>query len=93
MAQIKWLASAVKDIDCVYEFISQDRPLSAKKVVQVILDYVEKLSQYPESGKTGRVVGTREIVIHPYPFVVIYRIKKNDVQILSVLHTSRKWPR
>ena len=45
-----------------------------------------------KTGRTGRVRGTYELVIHDLPFIVAYRIKKEEVQILSVYHTSRKWP-
>ncbi|MFQ5427691.1 MAG: hypothetical protein ACE5EZ_01790 [Thermodesulfobacteriota bacterium] len=33
-----------------------------------------------------------ELVIAELPFIVPYRVKGKEVQILSVYHTSRKWP-
>jgi toxin ParE1/3/4 len=43
-------------------------------------------------GRTERVRGTLELVIQGLPYIVPYRIKGNDVQILSVFHSARKWP-
>ena len=43
-------------------------------------------------GRKGRVRGTHELVIHGKRYVVPYRIKKSEIQVLSVYHTSRKWP-
>jgi toxin ParE1/3/4 len=43
-------------------------------------------------GRPGRIEGTRELVITGTPFIVTYRIRRNDLQILAVMHTSRKWP-
>jgi len=43
-------------------------------------------------GRKGRVRGTHELVIHGKPYIVPYRIKKSEIQVLSVYHTSRKWP-
>jgi plasmid stabilization system protein ParE len=40
----------------------------------------------------GRVRGTRELVIHGVPQIVLYCIKRKEIQILSVYHTSRIWP-
>ncbi|MBF0137289.1 MAG: type II toxin-antitoxin system RelE/ParE family toxin [Magnetococcales bacterium] len=43
-------------------------------------------------GVPGRVHGTREIFSGKYKYVVIYRIKSDEIQILRILHTSRKYP-
>ena len=44
------------------------------------------------AGRERRVVGTRELVIAGTPFLVAYRIEKNEVHILAVLHAAREWP-
>jgi hypothetical protein len=36
------------------------------------------------------VAGTRELVISGTPFIVAYRIEKNEVRILAVLHAARE---
>jgi len=46
----------------------------------------------PASGRPGRVIGTRELVIGGLPYVVPYRVRDNDIEILRVLHTSRRFP-
>ena len=48
--------------------------------------------QHPYLGRDGRVPGTREHVIAGTPFVVAYRVHKDQIQILAVLHASRRWP-
>jgi plasmid stabilization system protein ParE len=50
------------------------------------------LCEYPSMGKSGRIDGTREFVVLNTPFIVAYRIAKRILQILSVLHTSKKYP-
>ena len=40
----------------------------------------------------GRVRGNLELVIPGLPYILPYRIKGKEVQILSVFHTARKWP-
>ena len=52
----------------------------------------EKLDQYPELGRKGRIPATRELVITDTPFLVAYRIHKREVQLLAVLHGARRWP-
>ncbi|PIW88418.1 MAG: type II toxin-antitoxin system mRNA interferase toxin, RelE/StbE family, partial [Nitrospirae bacterium CG_4_8_14_3_um_filter_44_28] len=41
---------------------------------------------------TGRVEGTRELVISGLPYIIPYRVKNNTIEILRVLHAARKWP-
>jgi toxin ParE1/3/4 len=44
------------------------------------------------AGREGRVAGTRELVIRGTPFIVAYRLERNEVQILAVMHAAIKWP-
>lgn len=57
-----------------------------------IWEAVEMLGKHPGAGRKGRLSGTRELIIAGTPFVVGYRIEKGEVQVLAVLHASRKWP-
>jgi toxin ParE1/3/4 len=53
---------------------------------------VEGLVQFPESGRPGRIEGTRELVIQRTPYIAAYRITGNTVRILRVLHGAQQWP-
>jgi toxin ParE1/3/4 len=64
----------------------------AKKIYAHIRSKIEKLSAFPESGRPGRVFGTRELIIDHYPYIVPYRVKEDAVEILRIFHTSRKPP-
>lgn len=90
--QIKWVRLALTDLDEAAAFISQDNPQAAKRIVKRIRDAARLLSDQPNAGRPGRVQGTRELVIAETPFILPYRVVKNTVQILRVLHGARKWP-
>ena len=47
---------------------------------------------HPKAGEAGRVAGTREAVIRGTPLIVAYRVQKNEMWILAVIHAARKWP-
>lgn len=76
----------------IQEYIAKNNQKAAFEVAQRIRIAVNQLEEHPKSGRTGRVRGTYELVIHGLPYVVPYRVKKEEVQILSVYHTSQKWP-
>ena len=44
------------------------------------------------AGRAGRLLGTRELVIASLPYVIAYRVSERQIEILRVLHTSRRWP-
>jgi len=41
----------------------------------------------------SRVAGTRELVITTTRYIVAYRIQKETVQVLAVMHGAQRWPR
>ena len=91
--KLVWQHYAIEDLRSVQNHIALDNPDAAVAVVQTIYSYTEStLTQFPEAGRTGRVEGTRELVIPRLPFIVPYRINKDQIQILAVHHTSRRWP-
>jgi toxin ParE1/3/4 len=91
--KIKWVRLALDDLDAVGDFIAQDNPEAASRVLRRIWDAVQMLAEHPHAGRAGRVPGTRELVITDTPFIIPYRVAENTVQILRILHAKRKWPR
>jgi len=88
--KIKWLKTALKNLDQEAEFIAEDNPVAAAKVIETIIHTVELLSSNPSIGRTGRIHGTRELIIDQVSYIIPYRIRANSVEILRVFHTSRR---
>lgn len=90
--KIRWTAVAADDLKSVHEYLSERAPAHEDAVVDRILYGIEVLERYPHLGRQGRLEGTRELVITGSPFIVFYRLRKNQVEVLGVLHAARKWP-
>ena len=91
--KIRWLRKALLNLQEEAEYIALDSPESARRVVGRILEQIDQLTDYPESGRAGRIAGTRELVVTGTPYIVPYRIRDNFIEILRVFHSSRKWPK
>ena len=93
--QIKWLKTALKNLDDEAEYIAKDEPVTAKLVVERIVNTVNLLSENPAMGHSGRVHGTRELVIPNTRYIVPYRVKPRleHIEILRIFHASRKPPK
>lgn len=90
--KIYWLEKAAIDIEEAYEFILLDNPQAAGNEVNKVLAAIELLSENPGMGKAGRVAKTRELVVAGTPYIVIYRVKGNRLEILRIFHGARQWP-
>ncbi len=90
--RVRWTEPAAVALGKIQDYVASENPRAAFELVLRIRIAVSQLEEHPRSGRTGRVRGTYELLIHDLRYIVPYRIKKNEVQILSVYHTSRKWP-
>jgi addiction module RelE/StbE family toxin len=91
--EIIWRRTALNDLEAIREFIAQDNPGAAARIYAAVRAAVDPLANYPNLGRAGRVEGTRELIIAGLPYIVAYRVVENQIRILSVIHTSRQWPR
>lgn len=87
---IVWSKLAHKDIDQIHEYISKDSHFYARKTIEQIIDRVESLEEFPESGRVvpefdNKVI--RELIDHNYR--IVYRYLHTQVTILRIHHGAR----
>ncbi len=91
--RLRWTKLASQDLDDIAEYIGQDSPASACRVVLELMERAESmLVAHPAAGRAGRVLGTRELVIASLPYLIAYRVSESQIEILRVMHASRRWP-
>ena len=89
--EIIFAIPAQEDLRTIKQYICSDNFEAAQQVVKHIVDSIESLKDNPSIGRAGRVLRTRELIISKYPYIVPYQVRENNIYILRVLHTSRKW--
>jgi toxin ParE1/3/4 len=90
--RVRWTTPAREQFVSAYEYIAEENSGAAARIADQIWESTQLLARHPMAGREGRVGGTRELIISGTPFVVAYRIEKDEVRILAVLHASREWP-
>ena len=90
--RIEWSVHARIDRDEIFDYIEADSPKAAIGVDDAIRHHVFQLIDHPLSGRPGRAPDTRELVVTGLPYIVTYRVFKESVLILRVLHAARQWP-
>ncbi len=91
--KIRWSPTAVSDLEQIREYIAEDSPSAAGKVANRIKESVNRLIDFPLSGRAGRVPGTRELVIPGTSFIAAYTIQGDEIWIAAVLHGRQRWPK
>jgi toxin ParE1/3/4 len=89
---IVWLPIAVQDIIHIRTYIAGEDPKSAQSIALRIDKAVNRLSAMPNLGRPGRISGTRELVVSTTPYLAVYRVQNNRVEILRVLHGRQSFP-
>lgn len=90
--KLRYTPRARADLAEIHDYIAQENPGAARRIVMLIRKASESLLENPQIGRPGRVDGTRELTIARFPFMVAYCVAQTEVQILAVIHTARLWP-
>jgi toxin ParE1/3/4 len=90
--QVRWSPAAADDLFRITEFIRQENPSVAQRVAKTIYESAGTLNTFPNRGRTGRIEGTRELPLPSLPFIVVYRVQEEAVEIASVIHGAQRWP-
>lgn len=91
--KIVWTRRANRHLRSAYEYWAHEQSVdAAEKMLDRIFAAVELLANHTEIGREGRAPGTRELVLRPTPFLVAYRVHRQGIEIVALLHGARKWP-
>jgi toxin ParE1/3/4 len=90
--KVVWSRRALRHLVHLRQHIQKDSEQNAALVASPILKAVELLQSHPEIGRTGRVVGTRELVVPETPYVIPYRVRGQRLELIAVFHGRQKWP-
>ena len=91
--RIRWTLEALKDLDEAVGYIAAEDGNTAKEVAVAIKVAAKSLARLPNRGRLGFVEGTRELLVPNLPYFFVFSIQNEQVEILRLIHFSRKWPR
>ena len=90
---VVWSRRAIRHLFSLREYIAKDSEQNAALVATRILGAVELLQTQPGIGRPGRIPGTRELVVADTPYIIPYRVRRERLELIAVLHGRQKWPR
>jgi toxin ParE1/3/4 len=91
--KIFWSPLAVDRLEDIFEYISKDNEVAAKKMIAKIFIRVETISQNPERGRKVPEANREEIrEIFEGEYRIIYRVEAKKVSILSIRNFKQLLP-
>ncbi len=90
MIKIVWSGPAVKDLDKIHQYVSEDSVVYADALIGEMIEAVDQLVVFPRSGRVVpefKQENTRELIVGSYR--IIYDAFVSKAVILTVIHGSR----
>ena len=89
--RLRWTPTAANDLEHISDYLLQHHPSFAQPTVRHIYDQILTLRQSPRRGRIGREPGTRELVLTDLPYIVVFRVSDQAVEILHIFHGAQDW--
>lgn len=93
LTRIVWSATALRDLEEIHGFIAQSSPRYAAVVAGRLVAAVDRLREFPESGRIVPEVSdtsVREIIHGAYR--IVYELRAGMAEVLTVFRASRQFP-
>ena len=87
--RLRWTPAAADDLEAIADYLGAHFPSFSQPTVSKIYSSIKTLRAMPHLGRIGREEGTRELVISGLPYIAVYRIKGDVVEILHIYHGAQ----
>ena len=87
-----WKEDAKESLQRNIEYYAAEDPQTAYRVMDEVIARSLTLLDHQKLGRPGRIKNTRELVINNTPFIFVYALKGQDIEIINVLHGAQQWP-
>lgn len=88
--RLRWTQLALGDFENAHDYIAQDNPKAAREIAERVLEATRRLLDYPHIGRIGEDEDTREWRVQRTPYLLVYRINGEFIEILRVWHMKRE---
>lgn len=87
--RLRWTPAAADDLEAIADYLRRNFPSFLQPTIQTIYRAIVSLKTMPYRGRIGREGDTREFVIPDLPYIAVYRIKSDAIEILHIYHGAQ----
>ena len=88
--RIRWTPAAAADLKSISNYLSDNHPHYREATVRKLYETIRELKQWPRRGRPGREEGTREILFPPTPYVAVYRVRDQYIEVMRIFHGAQE---
>ena len=90
--RIRWTPAAAADLQGISDYLKEHHPRYRDPTMRKLYGIIRELKQWPARGRPGREDGTREILFPPTPYVAVYRMKEQTIEVIRIYHAAQSRP-
>jgi toxin ParE1/3/4 len=90
--RIRWTPAAVADLQHISDYLKDHHPPYRQPTMRKLYEAIRSLKTLPHRGQPGREEGTREILFPPLPYVAVYRVKEQSIEVVRIYHAAQDRP-
>jgi toxin ParE1/3/4 len=87
--RVRWTAAAATDLQQISDYLREHHPQYRQATLRKLYESVRSLKTSPRRGRLGRVDGTRELLFPPMPYVAVYRVGEDAIEVLRIWHSAQ----
>jgi toxin ParE1/3/4 len=89
--RVRWTEPALQHLREAYDYIQLDKPSAAAHMADLIEAAADRLRLFPQMGRPSKRSRTRELPVPGTPFILVYRVKNDVLEILALYHGAQNW--
>ncbi len=90
--EVRWSLPAAEDLERICGRVERNNPAAARRVARTIYNGCARLKENPQLGRaSSRIIGRRELMFPPLPYIVVYRVTEYAIEISHVYHGAQDW--
>jgi addiction module RelE/StbE family toxin len=90
--RIRWTPVAAADLQKISDYLRDHHPQYRQPTMRKLYERIRALKNAPYLGRPVRIEGTREIFFSPMPYIGVYRVHEQTIEIWRIYHTSQDRP-
>jgi addiction module RelE/StbE family toxin len=90
--RILWTPAAATDLQRINDYLKENHPHYRHGTMRKLYSAIQSLKEWPHRGRVGREEGTRELSFAPLPYIAVYRVKEQSIEVLRIYHGAQDRP-
>jgi toxin ParE1/3/4 len=87
--RIRWTPFAAADLESISDYLEVHKPHFREPTMRRLYQRIRDLKSTPYAGRPGRINGTRELLFAPMPYIAVYRVSPDTIEVLRIFHSAQ----